>query len=258
MHILRTVYSTILESLFPLSSTERELLSFTPKQALITLPKSPSLPISHSSAVFAYKDERVSKMIWNIKYKKSAHDVSLAGYALHEFLKGRIYSNPAMISTTSTVVPSIAAILIPLPNTPKRRRERGYNQCELIVDEILRVHNEEHILQDIRENNASINRITSGDSLLQTFIVNKTLLIRTQHTSHQKMKDRKGRLESAKGIFAVDEDRLKRALMIDPQFKTRPLIIIDDVVTTGSTMKEAMETLRVAGFTEARGLAIAH
>ena len=40
--------------------------------------------------------------------------------------------------------------------------------------------------------------------------------------------------------------------------KNIPLIIIDDVITTGSTMFEAMETLKKAGFDDVHGLSLAH
>jgi predicted amidophosphoribosyltransferase len=50
----------------------------------------------------------------------------------------------------------------------------------------------------------------------------------------------------------------KAAVAIDQKLKESFVIIIDDVITTGSTMKEAVLTLRSAGFANVYGLSVAH
>jgi competence protein ComFC len=213
MSLIKILFSTIVEALFPLSQAEKELLTYTPRDAYEMLPKSPKVADSFTQAVFAYGDERVQKLIWNIKYKKSIHAVSIGAYALLERLR-------AMNLPTSTII-------IPIPITPKRRRERGYNQCELIVDEI-RALDTSHI-----------------------FHYRNDLLLRTHHSSRQTLKDRAHRLESAKGIFS-----LHKKVFEVPTDTT--IIIIDDVITTGSTMQEALETFKEAGFQKVTGIALAH
>ena len=64
------------------------------------------------------------------------------------------------------------------------------------------------------------------------------------------MKDRNERIESAHELFKANEDdRLPKDCLT---------IVIDDVITTGSTMKEAVEALRKAGYAKAFGLSLAH
>jgi ComF family protein len=222
MSLLHTLYNTILDAVFPLSPFERELFSYSPELAYTKLPGAPTVPFGDAHSIFAYKDERVAKLIWNIKYKKSAQAVQIGGYALYRRIQD--FPRPTLEDTV---------ILIPMPITSRRRRERGFNQCELLTDEIGRL--DEH----------------------KRFIVRSDLLIRTQHMSRQTLKGRAERLEDAKGIFSVNEKVLTE--IRDKNNGILPtLVVIDDVITTGSTIKEAMETLRKAGFENVRGISLAH
>lgn len=236
MKIFRLLYSTLLEALFPLSPAERELFSYTPAQAFEVLPKAPLTPrlvdetnvgaFHQTLGVFAYKDERVSRLVWNIKYKKSEQAVEIASYALRKVLTALLYSDPALGGAD-------AIVIVPMPITKRRRRERGYNQCELITNEISKY-------------------VSGGGGGGEKIIFEDKLLTRVHHTSHQKNKDREERLELEKEIFKVDEGVLL-GLERDAHF-----IIIDDVITTGATIKTAMESMKNAGLKNVRGLALAH
>ncbi len=220
-----TLYRTILDALFPLSPAEQELFSWSPEEALCKLTPAPdfsglAVPLPGAKSIFAYKDERVSRLIWNIKYKGSAQAVKIGGYALFKKLVD-------LISAT----PQRNILMIPIPITQKKRRERGYNQCELILDEIER-------LQDMMP--------------MHHLTFEKMLLMRIGDTSEQKLKDRAGRIKTAHSIFTVHPDI---AAAYD---KNTPIIVVDDVITTGSTMYEAIDTLKKAGFTDVRALSLAH
>jgi predicted amidophosphoribosyltransferase len=68
-------------------------------------------------------------------------------------------------------------------------------------------------------------------------------------------------LEDAKNIFGINQeslDRLKTKLdKLNSSFDIA-VIIIDDVITTGSTVKEAIMTIEKVGFKNVRGLSLAH
>lgn len=216
MQFIDSIWQIILESLFPLSKEERELLSWTPQQAREKLPAAPEPQLERCRSIFAYKDERVRKLIWNIKYKKSAYATSIGGYALYHSLPRRAMASPLLSPV----------IIIPMPITVRRRRERGFNQCELLADEM--------------------KRLDAGNRLT----LEKNLLIRVQHAARQTLKTRDERLESAQGIFALNE-----TVSIS---KDATIIVIDDVITTGSTMKSALEILHAGGFEKVSGLSLAH
>jgi len=266
MVILKNVYNSILDALFPRSSAEIESLSYSPEDAWEKLPKAPATPVANTYAIFAYKDERVSKLIWNIKYKKSAQAVKIGGYALYmQFVGffetgGDTPSPRATISTESNslkknllsgyrsanallegVSPPVSknptlhnTLVLPIPITNKRRNERGYNQCELLVDEMKRLDTKNQ------------------------FMVCKDLLERVHHLSRQTLKNRADRLESAKDIFAINESELKKLLAKNIGIENTTVVVIDDVITTGSTIKEAMGVIKSAGFKNVFGLSLAH
>lgn len=84
------------------------------------------------------------------------------------------------------------------------------------------------------------------------------MLERVHHLSRQTLKNREDRLESARGIFAVNKETMQKSFNTEFDIKKIIMIVIDDVITTGSTMKEAMETLRNTGFENVFGLSLAH
>ncbi|MBP6858349.1 MAG: ComF family protein [Candidatus Pacebacteria bacterium] len=276
------LYRTVIDALFPLSSAEQELFLLSPKEALQELNRAPdysglAVPLPGARSVFAYKDERVAKLVWSIKYKRSAQAVKIGGYALFQVLasaaaKERDFEGAfgpsvdegerAAASADADGVPrtnllSLAAapykqiIVIPTPITAQRRRERGYNQCELLLDELERLAKE--LIDPTLEPNAE----------QKHYIFERNLLIRTQHAERQTLKGREDRVESAQGIFGVNEKaigRLRIEILKDlgAAIEKMPIIIVDDVITTGSTMHEAIETLRKAGFENVRALSLAH
>lgn len=222
-NVFAVPYKILLESLFPLSPAEKAVLALVPQEIWKYLPRAPYSSIPESCSLFAYKNELVSEMIWSLKYRKSKHSAKLGGYALWTILNK--YANVAN-----------PIILVPIPISKQRRRERGFNQCELIIDELCRFDSCEKISKSYK------------------------LLTRPKNISRQTLKDRRGRIESANKIFAVNKNILGvlSEQLNSIQAKNYLIFVIDDVVTTGSTMREAVHTLRSAGLTNTYGMALAH
>jgi ComF family protein len=105
------------------------------------------------------------------------------------------------------------AVLVPVPMHPRKRRERGYNQTELIAKVIARA-----CLGGVR-----IER----------------LLRRVQDGLSQTTFDRKARLENLRHAFEVHP-----SAKIDAKFR---YVLLDDVFTTGSTLNRCAAALRKAG-----------
>ncbi|MDB5238929.1 MAG: competence protein competence protein ComFC [Candidatus Parcubacteria bacterium] len=188
--------------------------------------RAPRCSIPEACSVFAYGDERVSKLVWSIKYKKSREGAAIAGHALHQV--ARLFSR--------AVPEGMRVLIVPMPITKVRRRQRGFNQCELILDEMRRLDIERRLLY-------------AND-----------LILRVRHTSRQTTKDRTERLEGVKDLFAMNETALAKLTeqKLPCDRSSYFVVIIDDVITTGSTMRAAIETLRRAGFTYTYGLSVAH
>ena len=117
-------------------------------------------------------------------------------------------------------------LLVPIPISAKRRRERGYNQTELLCQEILKLDRE---------------KILS---------LEKNVLIKPKETEHQaQIKNRQERLQNIIGTYSL-KNREK--------IKGRNIILIDDVTTTGATLEEAKKLLQKFEAKKVIAFTIAH
>lgn len=113
-----------------------------------------------------------------------------------------------------------AHFLIPMPLSPQRLRERGYNQAQLLA----------------RQLSASKTR--------------ENILLRMKDMAHQSQLSRAERLKNVKDAFAVDP-------LLAPQLKDRRIVLVDDVMTTGASLHSAALALRAAGASHVTALVVA-
>lgn len=115
-----------------------------------------------------------------------------------------------LISPNLPIIPS--SILVPIPLHGFRYRDRGFNQAEvlgkLLADRL-------HIP-------------------MRTDILRRVKKIAPQ----VEVKDRKERLKNMKGVFSINNSEL---------ISHKSVVLLDDVFTTGATMRAAGETLKRAG-----------
>ncbi len=213
---MQKIAQIIIDFIFPPKKEELELRSISPENLYTTTSKSGIAEFPFISFVFSYKYPLIRELVWQIKYKKNKHAIECAGYALWQELIKK-YPKDAISSKSIT--------LIPVPISKNRRKERGYNQSELIIDEILKYDKK--------------NRFTK----------NYDLLIRIKDIEKQTLKNRSERLENTLHIFQVNKTALENPVKI---------IIIDDVTTTGSTIREARDTLIASGYRNIETMALAH
>lgn len=100
--------------------------------------------------------------------------------------------------------------LIPVPAHASRKRKRGYNQAELVAEQLSR---------------------------LSGIPVNKTLIVRTKRTRPLKNLSHQERQNNLKKAFKIRQNDVK----------LNTIVIIDDIYTTGSTIDAMTETLHGAG-----------
>lgn len=100
-------------------------------------------------------------------------------------------------------------VIIPIPLHPKRIRERGYNQSYYIA---------------------------KGLSEAWDIPVDTEHVYRTLNNDHQASKRGKDRYTNVKGIFAVTHPE---------DLYRKHILLVDDVITTGSTVNECIKTLSV-------------
>jgi competence protein ComFC len=111
-------------------------------------------------------------------------------------------------------------LVVPVPLSIYRRNWRGFNQAEVIADEVGR----------------------------QIYVPVREVLRRVKNTKQQsKIKDRKGRFMNVKGVFK----------MSTLEVEGKNVLLVDDVYTSGATMREATKVLKLSGAKLVWGLVLA-
>jgi ComF family protein len=113
------------------------------------------------------------------------------------------------------------SVLIPIPLEKKKLRWRGFNQAEEIAKEI--------------------------SSFLKVPLFND-ILIKKRKTPPQVKLAEKERRENLKGVFYCQNKN---------KISNKNILLVDDVYTTGSTMKECARVLKKAGSKKVLGVVIA-
>lgn len=117
-------------------------------------------------------------------------------------------------------------LVIPIPLSRKKKWKRGYNQSDYIA------------------------RGFCSNTNPNIFCLEKNLLFKIKNTQSQaKTKNKKLRLKNIQGVFEVRNTE---------KIAGKTIIIIDDVVTTGGTIKEAMRVLEESGAGKIYAFTLAH
>lgn len=110
-------------------------------------------------------------------------------------------------------------IITAVPMHEYKLKVRGFNQSELIAKELASFMNLDY----------------------------EPLLEKVRHTAPQISLDKRARKSNLDGCFKIAEGRI---------VKGKKILVIDDVVSTGSTMSECLKTLREEGTSEVWGLTL--
>lgn len=115
-------------------------------------------------------------------------------------------------------------LIVPLPLHLKRQNQRGFNQAELIANNIAKLWGNE--------------------------VVN--LLIRKKSTKPlAEMKSREERKREIRGVFSLNKENRN-------VLRGKRVLLVDDVFTSGATMREAAKVLKQAGVGEVIGWTLAN
>lgn len=151
------------------------------------------------AAVSAYRSRNVvRKVIHDLKYGRQVHLRHLVGrWLLQAFHDQRLAGQKF-------------DLIVPVPLHPARKRERGFNQADLISLELQSA----------------------------TGIRCRSVLQRVRYTTTQTQFDRSERMENLRGAFRLRPRSDVQGLR---------MLLVDDVLTTGSTLSECASVLKQAG-----------
>ena len=169
--------------------------------------------------LYDYRDPTIKKAIWLLKYKNKRKIAEIFSRALYENMLEEL-SEMTLLENFHN------PILIPIPLAPKRKAERGFNQSELLCQNLMKLDK------------------------LSNFTLHTDVLFKPKDTKHQAHLDnRRERLENLIGSFTVKNEE---------SIKNRNIILIDDITTTGATLSEAKKVLKKAGAKKIIAFTLAH
>lgn len=166
------------------------------------------------TALLPYRAPLVRALILEAKFHENKKSFDLLGTVLADYILSLIEESG---------FDEKQYVLIPIPLSKKRFRERGYNQVEKVVRAAL-------------------------TSLPPCVSLSTTVLKRTRDTLPQTTLSRGKRLTNMQDAFSVSEN-------IDTNCT---YIVIDDVTTTGATMQAAREALSVHGVSVSSAVSLSY
>ena len=179
--------------------------------------------LAHTDAttegLLPYHNPLVRALVWEVKYYAHKRALHFAGAILAETLLNE--------ASETLGIP----LLIPIPIHPKRRKQRGHNQAELLCQAAL----------------TELHKHTQSN-IASPLEYAPNVLIRIKNTHPQQGLPKHLRQTNVQNAMEVTEHT---------PVMGRDCIVIDDVTTTGATFAEARRALRAAGATRVHCVALA-
>lgn len=162
-----------------------------------------------STCVYSfYYVGNIKNAIWRFKFRnKTSYTKALASFMLEGYKK---YLSKESFD-----------YIIPIPITQKRKKERGYNQAELLAQEL---------------------------SVLTGVPCKTDILIKAKDCKDQHNLKSSEREANVKGVFSVQNPS---------ELKGMKILLVDDIVTTGHTLSEAAKTLKKAKTSKVSAIVVA-
>jgi len=202
-------YKNILQLIFPPSEDE-QIIASVQEEDFVRLMTTRC--ISETNTLLQYNNTQVRSAIHLLKFHDHAHARRLLSAVLAKYL--------------SETIPS-EYIIIPVPLSKKRERQRGYNQVTNVIKDALRTP--------------------------PLYLCEQQILVRKQHTTPQTSLSREARLTNVTNAFSITNQ-----LTASKKLAGKHILLIDDVMTTGATLKAAKATLLPLNPASITCLALAH
>lgn len=164
-----------------------------PSQEICSTCKTKPPFFEYAYCLYTYKTP-LNKMLHQLKYEKNKTNLWALGYLL--------YKNILNVKPDTDII-------IPMPQSIERMRERGFNQVELLLNYYL----------------TKAHKIPVRNNIVRKIV----------DTPHQT------------SLTKLERENLPKVFEIMKNVRGLNILIVDDVITTGSTANNLAKTLKLAG-----------
>jgi ComF family protein len=172
-----------------------------------------------SAGLWSYKNDFVRSLIWELKFHRNQTVLACLADILYEHLLEEA-SDLVLFGESDKI------LLVPIPTSALRLKERGFNGVEVLLKSVIAL-DEGEVFED-------------GSALLKKI---------KEVPRQTKIKNRAKRIANVRGVFTCPYPE---------DVHDRVVFVIDDVTTTGATLAEAVGVLREAGAKEVKCFTLAH
>lgn len=217
--IIRKTWNSVLEAIFPTTPLVSKILSMSACEILNSVNPADKIQENNMLAILSYKQPIIRTAIWEMKYRGHKGITKKMAEIMYDYLIAEISDAQQWQNFTKPVI-------VPIPISKKKMATRGFNQAERLARELKKLDRDAN------------------------FTIETDCLIKIKETESQShTHNRTQRLKNLENCFGVkNHDRIIG----------KNIILLDDVTTTGATMKEAKRVLKDAGVKKVICLSLAH
>ena len=196
--------------------------------------------IVHAASLYFYRHQNeYTRLVQAVKYEGNLRLGRALGRELGRRMRevGR-FSAPSKEFVTGETIPGVQAV-VPVPLHPLRRWKRGYNQAEIIARGIAEGFDGRRSVCGGQTRRRLFSFARSKRSGAAGIVVVTDLLKRGRYTRTQTKLSAEEKQRNVAGAFVL---RPKAVARLQAQ-GIRHLLLVDDVLTTGATLSEAVKPL---------------
>ncbi|OIO32288.1 MAG: hypothetical protein COZ49_03070 [Candidatus Yonathbacteria bacterium CG_4_10_14_3_um_filter_47_65] len=217
---LKTLFDTVLDHLFPTKcvscAVEGKALC---DNCIQKIQRAEPPRDSFIFSIFDYRNQTMKQAIWALKFRGNRSLARIFAQAIHDRLLEETSDKMVFENFRHPLI-------VPIPLSKKRMKERGFNQSEAIARDLSFIN-------------------TGGE-----WELGANVLLKIRDTAPQSsLKDKQKRARNIQGCFAITSN----GTVCD-----RNIILIDDVTTTGATLREAKKVLQDGGARKIIAFTVAH
>lgn len=165
--------------------------------------------------------QNLDELIYFFRYKDEIREMILSYKFFNKFYLGKVFSKIMLKNEKFCGILKFYDIIIPVPMHKIKQIERGYNQAELLAEELAK-----------------------GANLK----FEKNILIKIVNNKRQSSLTEVERYENIKNVFKVQNS---------DKIKNKKIILVDDICTTSATLEECSKILKDAGAKKVTAVVIA-